>query len=108
MDPRAIGLLILLLAVQVLSKLIPLLVSKFFKHSWSDIGGSLLLGTNLSVVVAGVKIGEEAGIIEDEISTVLILYGVLSCILFPMLFRRVFKKRLEKIMITDRDNENTS
>lgn len=101
-DLRALGILVLLFAVQFLSKLIPLLASRFFRHSWTDIGGSLLLGTNLSVVVAGVKIGEEAGIIDEELSAILILYGVLSCILFPMIFRRVFKRRLDKIMKGDR------
>ena len=93
-DAGALALLFLLLSVQFISKAIPIMVSKFFKRPWSNIGGSLLLGTNLSVVVAGVTIGTEAGILDERTSTVLILYGVTSCILFPMLFRKVFRKHL--------------
>ncbi len=102
---KALGLLLLLLVVQLVSKAIPLFASKFFRHSWTDIGGSLLLGTNLSVVVAGVKIGEEAGILDGNIAGILILYGVLSCIVFPLLFKRVFKKHLEKYMGKNPDED---
>jgi CPA2 family monovalent cation:H+ antiporter-2 len=106
LTPEAGGLLLLLLGVQVLSKAIPLFVARFFKHTWSDIGGSLLLGTNLSVVVAGVKIGEEADILDDNISGILILYGVMSCIVFPLLFKRVFKKHLERYMSGEKDRKS--
>lgn len=105
-EPYSLFLLGLFTFVQFLSKLIPLLTSRFFKHSWSDVGASLLLGTNLSVVVAGVKIGEETGILDEKISGVLILYGVLSCILFPILFRKVFKEFLEKYVEQTPDQDS--
>jgi CPA2 family monovalent cation:H+ antiporter-2 len=103
---EALGLLLLLLVVQLVSKAVPLFASRFFRHSWTDIGGSLLLGTNLSVVVAGVKIGEEADILDGNIAGILILYGVLSCIVFPLLFKRVFKVRLEKYMGKNPEEDN--
>ncbi len=105
LDWRAIGLLLLLLTVQIISKAVPLFVARFFKHTWSDVGGSLLLGTNLSVVVAGVKIGEDTGILDENISAILILYGVMSCILFPLLFKRVFKRRLERYMLHEVEDD---
>lgn len=95
-DPYAIGLLVIFTSVAILSKAIPLLVSRFFSHKWSDIGGALLLGTNLSVVVAGVNMGKRAGVLDDDVAAVLIMYGVISCILFPMLFKKIYKRYLEK------------
>ncbi|MFW3146058.1 MAG: cation:proton antiporter [Thermoplasmatota archaeon] len=95
-DPFAISLLVLFTVIAVLSKGIPLLISRYFSHKWSDIGGAALLGTNLSVVVAGVSIGRDVGLIEEEIAGVLILYGVISCILFPMLFKYIFKRYLTR------------
>jgi CPA2 family monovalent cation:H+ antiporter-2 len=98
LDPVAIGVLAILTLIGILSKAVPLMVSRFFKHKWSDLGGAMLLGTNLSVVVAGVNMGKRAGILGEDISAVLILYGVLSCVVFPMIFKRIFKKHLERYM----------
>ncbi|MGA1793500.1 MAG: cation:proton antiporter [Thermoplasmatota archaeon] len=97
-DPYAIGLLVLFTLTAVVSKVVPLLVSRFFSHKLSDLGGAMLLGTNLSVVVAGVNMGQKAGIIENEVASILILYGIISCVLFPMIFKRIFKKYLEKYL----------
>jgi Kef-type K+ transport system membrane component KefB len=97
-DPFALGVLVILTLIGILSKAVPLMISRFFRHKWSDLGGAMLLGTNLSVVVAGVNMGKKAGILGEEISAVLILYGVLSCVVFPMIFKRIFKKHLEKYM----------
>jgi len=100
-DPYAILLLVLFTFTGVVAKMVPLLVSKFFSHKWSDLGGAVLLGTNLSVVVAGVSMGQKAGILDNEVASVLILYGIISCVLFPSLFRRIFRKYLEKYMETE-------
>jgi Kef-type K+ transport system membrane component KefB len=95
-DPYAIGLLIAFTAVAVISKVVPLIISRYFTHKWSDLGGAVLLGTNLSVVVAGVNMGKRAGVLEDDVAAVLILYGVISCILFPVIFKKIYKKYLER------------
>ncbi|MGA1819712.1 MAG: cation:proton antiporter [Thermoplasmatota archaeon] len=100
-DPYAFGLLVLFTLTAVVSKIVPLLVSKFFSHRWSDLGGAILLGTNLSVVVAGVNMGQKEGILDNEVASILILYGIISCVLFPMLFRRIFRKYLEKYVEAD-------
>jgi len=96
LDPYAIGLLALFTAIAFLSKVIPLVISGFFKHKWSSLGGAMLLGTNLSVVVAGVNMGKRAGVLDDDVAAVLIMYGVISCVLFPILFKKVYKRYLEK------------
>jgi len=100
LNPFAIGLLVILTLIGLLSKAVPLMVARFFKHKWSDLGGAVLLGTNLSVVVAGVNMGKKAGLLGEDISAVLILYGVLSCVVFPMIFKRIFRNHLEKYMET--------
>lgn len=95
-DPYAIGLLVAFTTVAILSKVVPLVVSRFFSHKWSGLGGAILLGTNLSVVVAGVNMGKKAGVLDDDVAAVLIMYGVISCILFPMLFKKIYKRYLER------------
>jgi Kef-type K+ transport system membrane component KefB len=103
-DLWAIGLLVLLLLVSMASRLIPMVLSRYFTTKRTDIVGALVLGTNLSVVVAGVKIGKETGIIDDFMATVMILYGVISCVVFPMVFRKMFTKYLSHIIPTPEDN----
>lgn len=98
LNPFALGLLAFMTLVAIISKVVPLIISRFFTHKWSDLGGAMLLGTNLSVVVAGVNMGRKAGIINEEVSSILIVYGVLSCVLFPLIFKRIFKKHLERYM----------
>jgi CPA2 family monovalent cation:H+ antiporter-2 len=95
-DPYALGLLVLFTSVAVLSKVVPLLVSRFFSHKWSNLGGAVLLGTNLSVVVAGVNMGKRAGVLDDDVAAVLIMYGVISCVVFPILFKKIYKLYLER------------
>ncbi|MEA3559991.1 MAG: cation:proton antiporter, partial [Candidatus Thermoplasmatota archaeon] len=97
-NPYTIGILLIMTVIAIISKAVPLLLSRYFKHKWSDLGGAFLLGTNLSVVVAGVNMGRKAGILGEDIAAALILYGVISCILFPALFKKIFKKYLERYM----------
>ncbi|MBN1389648.1 MAG: cation:proton antiporter [Candidatus Thermoplasmatota archaeon] len=100
-DPYALGLLLLFILTGAISKVVPLLVSRFFKHRWSDLAGAMLLGTNLSVVIAGVNMGQKAGILDPDVASVLILYGIISCVIFPMIFKRIFRKYLERYLLDD-------
>jgi Kef-type K+ transport system membrane component KefB len=97
-DWIAFILLIFMTLVAFLAKIIPLALSRYFRHHRSDLAGAVLLGTNLSVVVAGVKIGGEAGILDEELSSILILYGVISCVLFPMVFRWIQKRYMSDLL----------
>jgi len=96
-DPWAFGILILMLLVSIVSRLVPMLLSRYFVHKRTDIAGAMVLGTNLSVVVAGVNIGREAGLIDGTLSSVMILYAVTSCIIFPVLFKWMFNRHLYHI-----------
>ncbi|MBN1539629.1 MAG: cation:proton antiporter [Candidatus Thermoplasmatota archaeon] len=100
-DPFAMGLLLLFILTGAISKAIPLLASRFFKHRWSDLAGAVLLGTNLTVVIAGVNMGQKVGMIDPEVASVLILYGIISCVVFPMIFKRIFRKYLERYLQED-------
>jgi Kef-type K+ transport system membrane component KefB len=97
-DWYAILILFILTGVAILSKIIPLVLSKYFKHKESGIAGAFLLGTNLSVVVAGVRIGQEADLLDDKLATILILYGVISCVIFPMIFRWFTRKYMDQFI----------
>lgn len=104
-NPYSIILLVIFTLITILSKAIPLLLSRYFKHDWSDISGAMLLGTNLSIVIAGVRLGEEAGMIDEGLASVLIIYGVASCILFPAIFRKLHRKYLSRYMENKEDDE---
>ncbi len=102
--PYSLFLILIFTLITVFSKVIPLMLARYFKHTWSDMSGSMLLGANLSVIVAGVRLGEEAGLLDEHLSSVLILYGVISCILFPTLFRKLQKRYMED-MLQNRDED---
>lgn len=97
-DWTAFILLIFMTLVAFMAKIIPLALSRYFRHRRSDLAGAVLLGTNLSVVVAGVKIGGEAGILDEKLSSILILYGVISCVLFPMVFRWIQRRYISDLL----------
>lgn len=89
-DPDLLIFIPLLLAALFISKLIPsLLLRKWYtwKHA---LGSGLLLSSTLSLVVATATVALEAGIITDSMHGALILVAVLSCLIAPILFNRVF------------------
>jgi Kef-type K+ transport system membrane component KefB len=97
LNPWVLGILLLMLLVSMASRLVPMVLSRYFAHKRTDVAGALILGTNLSVVVAGVNIGSEAGLIDGRMSSVMIIYAVASCIVFPVAFRWVFRNQLSDI-----------
>lgn len=80
---------VLLLFILV-SKLIPGLVLKIW-FSWKEtLGSSMLIASTLSLVIAAATIASELGLIDESVYGALILVAILSCLLFPVAFNRIF------------------
>ena len=80
----------LLLVSLLLSKLIPILVLKKW-YDWPTVLGSgFLITSTLSLVVAAAKVGEQIHIITSQMSSALILLAIVTCLITPALFKRIF------------------
>lgn len=89
-DWRVLVLIPVLLLFILLSKLVPTLVLRFW-FSWSEtLGSGVLLASTLSLVIAAATIAHELGLIDDAMHGALIVVAVLSCLIFPVLFSRLF------------------
>lgn len=91
-DPKTLLLIPLLLIGLFISKIVPaLLLKKWF--DWKTIFSSaFLLTSTLSLVIAAAKIGERMEVLTPQESGALILVAVISCIISPILFRKLFPK----------------
>lgn len=91
-DPKTLLLIPLLLIGLFISKIVPaLLLRRWF--DWKTIFSSaFLLTSTLSLVIAAAKIGERMEVLTPHESGALILVAVISCIISPILFRKLFPK----------------
>ncbi|PKG25636.1 monovalent cation:proton antiporter family protein [Niallia nealsonii] len=90
----------LLLVALLASKLIPI----FYLKKWYDIktifASGFLLTSTLSLVIAAAAIGERMNIISTQMSGIFILVAIISCIITPILFKKLFPKEAveEKVL----------
>src|SRR5699024_7311543 len=54
------------------------------------ISSAFLLTSTLSLVIASAKIAEKLGTISSEISGILILSAVITCVFVPIIFKKMF------------------
>ncbi|MFD2443213.1 monovalent cation:proton antiporter family protein [Bacillus sp. CGMCC 1.16607] len=101
-DPKLLLLIPLLFIALLLSKLIP----SFFLGLWYDrktvLASGFLLTSTLSLVIAAATIGERINIITPEMSGTLILVAVITSIITPIVFKRLFPKdnnRIRKLKV---------
>ncbi|MBU8906897.1 monovalent cation:proton antiporter family protein [Desertibacillus haloalkaliphilus] len=93
-DDRSVMLLIPLLFIALLiSKVVPALVLKRWYDWKTVIGAGFLLTSTLSLVIAAATVGESIGIIDSQLSSALILVAVISCLVTPVVFKKVFPKQ---------------
>lgn len=89
-DPSILVLLPLLLVSLLLSKLLPILILKRW-YDWPTVMGSgFLITATLSLVVAAAKVGEQIHVITNQMSSALILLAIVTCVITPALFKRIF------------------
>lgn len=92
-DWRIIVLIPVLLLFILLSKLVPTLVLRFWFGWRETLGSGMLIASTLSLVIAAATIARELGMIDDAMQGALVLVAVLSCLIFPILFNRIFPEQ---------------
>lgn len=91
-DPKLIMLIPLLLLALLLSKMIPALFLKKWYDLKTVMASGFLLTSTLSLVIAAATIGERMGVITNEMSGMIILVAVITCIITPILFKKLLPK----------------
>lgn len=89
-DPKVLLLIPLLFIALLVSKVLPALILKRWYDWKTTIGAGFLLTSTLSLVIAAVAIGERIGIIDSQLASALILVAIISCIITPIAFKKVF------------------
>ncbi len=94
-DPKALALIPLLLIALLISKFLPILYLRKW-YDWKTVtAAGFLLTSTLSLVIAAAKIGERINVIDARTSSALILTAVISAIITPIFFKKLFPKKEE-------------
>ncbi|MGD6875403.1 monovalent cation:proton antiporter family protein [Bacillus infantis] len=91
-DQKMLMLIPLLLIALLASKLVPVLILKKWYDAKTVIASGFLLTSTLSLVIAAATIGERMEIITAEMSGTLILVAIITCVLTPIVFKKLFPK----------------
>ncbi|WP_226087184.1 monovalent cation:proton antiporter family protein [Mesobacillus sp. S13] len=89
-DKKLLLLIPLLLLALFLSKLVPVYLLKKWYDTKTVLAAGFLLTSTLSLVIAAATIGERMEMITPEMSGTLILVAVISSVLAPILFKKLF------------------
>ncbi|WP_099159102.1 cation:proton antiporter family protein [Virgibacillus ndiopensis] len=91
-DKKILLLMPLLLLFMYLAKMIPALVLKKW-YSWKEVLSIGILTTSkLSLVIAAAAIALELGVINDVLHGAIILVSILTCLISPITFTKLFPK----------------
>ncbi|TYR77779.1 sodium:proton antiporter [Rossellomorea vietnamensis] len=91
-DPKMLILIPLLMLAFLLSKLLPVFLLRKWYDNKTTIASAFLLTSTLSLVIAAAKIAERMGIITAQMSGTLILVAVITCLVTPIVFKKLFPK----------------
>ncbi|MBM6618251.1 monovalent cation:proton antiporter family protein [Bacillus suaedaesalsae] len=89
-DPKVIYLIPLLLIALFISKIFPVYLMRFWYDTKTVLASGFLLTSTLSLVIAAATIGERIGIIDAKMSGALILVAVITSIITPIAFKKLF------------------
>ncbi|WP_349410286.1 monovalent cation:proton antiporter family protein [Pseudalkalibacillus sp. SCS-8] len=91
-DMQVLMLMPFLLLAFMVTKVVPVLwLKKWYKvNTVLSIG--ILLSSKLTLVIAAAEIGERMNIVDSRMSSAIILVGVISSIVGPIFFKKVFPK----------------
>ncbi|MBT2697142.1 monovalent cation:proton antiporter family protein [Bacillus sp. ISL-40] len=93
-EKKLLLLIPLLLLGLLLSKLIPVYILKIWYELKTVIASGFLLTSTLSLVIAAATIGERLEIITPQMSGTLILVAVITSIITPIVFKKLFPKEV--------------
>ena len=92
-DWKIVLLIPLLLCCIFISKMVPALLLRWW-YGWREtLGSGILLASTLSLVIAASTIANELGLIDDATHGAFILVAVLSCLVFPVWFNKIFPEQ---------------
>ncbi|ENH95921.1 Na+/H+ antiporter family protein [Gracilibacillus halophilus YIM-C55.5] len=94
--PKVLLLIPLLLIALLLSKMIPVFLLRKWYATNTVFAASMLLTSTLSLVIAAATIGERIGVINSDMHGALVLVAVISCIITPALFKKLYVKTEEE------------
>ncbi len=95
-DKKMLLLIPLLLIAFLISKIIPVYLLKFWYDTKTTIASAFLLTSTLSLVIAAAKIAERIEMITPQMSGTLILVAVITCIITPIFFKKLFPRESAK------------
>ncbi|HYK71891.1 MAG TPA: cation:proton antiporter, partial [Pseudoneobacillus sp.] len=95
-DPKLLLLIPLLFIALLISKFIPTYLLSFWYDKKTVIASGFLLTSTLSLVIAAATIGERIKIITPEMSGTLILVAVLTSVITPTVFKKLFPQDANK------------
>ncbi|MBM7554011.1 monovalent cation:proton antiporter family protein [Thalassobacillus pellis] len=89
-EPKVMILIPLLFIALFISKIVPTLILRKW-YDWRTVMGSgFLLTSTLSLVIAAATIAEREGLIDNQMEGALILLAVLTCLVTPMAFKKIY------------------
>ncbi|MFG6118088.1 monovalent cation:proton antiporter family protein [Thalassobacillus sp. B23F22_16] len=89
-DSQVMLLIPLLLLALFISKIVPAFILRKW-YDWKTVMGSgFLLTSTLSLVIAAATIGEREGMIDKQMEGALILVAVLTCLITPIAFKKIY------------------
>ncbi|WP_064092274.1 monovalent cation:proton antiporter family protein [Rossellomorea aquimaris] len=95
-DKKMLLLIPLLLMAFLISKIIPVYILKIWYDTKTTFASAFLLTSTLSLVIAAAKIAERMEIITSQMSGTLILVAVITCIITPIFFKKLFPRESAK------------
>ncbi len=93
-DPSLLILIPLLLLVFFLTKFFPMLVLMKWYDKKTVVASSFLLTSTLSLVIVSAKLAEQLGTISNVLSGTLILSAIITCVIVPIFFKKLFPVQL--------------
>ncbi|MCT2535669.1 monovalent cation:proton antiporter family protein [Aquibacillus koreensis] len=94
-DPTVLVLIPLLFIALLISKLFPVVFLKKWYDWKTVISSGMILTSTLSLVIAAATIGERMGVIDSQMESALILVAVLTCLITPPVFKKLFEHKDE-------------
>lgn len=96
-SPKSLLMIPLLLLVVLLVKLIPSMILTFIYGIRKGVAAGILLSSQLSLMIVGAQIALHANMINETLYSALVLTTILSCLLFPPIFDKLYKYKPEDI-----------
>ena len=104
-EPSVLIIIPVLIVAFLASKIFPVMYIRRWFDQRTTIASAFLLTSTLSLVIAAAKIAEQLGTISADISGILILSAVITCVFVPIVFKKIFpvpdesNRRIEVSMI---------